>query len=144
VRNAGIAAIAGLVLGLVIAACAHTPVMPRQDPRRDEITALWAQTRDWRREAGMELEPDGDAVVQMERMSVRGAAAVCEPPPSPPDGCVDVCGLADAICDNAERICDLAGELKGDDWAAGKCSDAKASCREATQRCCSCASGAGA
>lgn len=60
-------------------------------------------------------------------------AAASDPPP-----CHDACTLATSICDNAESICRLAGELAGDAWAAGKCADAAAVCRAATARCCDC------
>jgi hypothetical protein len=55
--------------------------------------------------------------------------------------CTDTCNLKDAICDNAESICRIAGELGNDDWADKKCSSAKASCKEATQKCCECTAG---
>ena len=58
-----------------------------------------------------------------------------------PTTCDDVCSLADAICDNAEAICTIADELgKDDDFAQDKCTSAKASCREAKQKCCGCSS----
>jgi hypothetical protein len=51
--------------------------------------------------------------------------------------CHDTCSIKDAICDNAESICRIADDLN-DDWSAEKCHSAKASCREATERCCTC------
>lgn len=76
------------------------------------------------------------------------AAAAIAPPdaacpatvPEPPQ-CRDSCTLAISICSNAERICRLAEELAGDDWAAGKCADAAAVCRQATTDCCDCRAG---
>lgn len=62
--------------------------------------------------------------------------ATCHP--APVERCHDTCTLATSICRNQERICDLAGQL-GDDWAAGRCTRARASCRAAHERCCSCA-----
>jgi hypothetical protein len=128
-------------LGLVLApACggARTPKpWPEQQARRNEITVLWAQIRDWRREAGMEVEPEESAVMAMSRMTVSTAAKACVLQRAPTPACSDVCDLGDAICDNAESICGIADELD-DAWAREKCDSAKASCREAQQRCCRC------
>jgi hypothetical protein len=127
-----------LVVGLVIGACVARKgaVAPNG---RSEITALWTQIRDWRREAGMDVEPPSAAVNQAERMDVGTArrAPICRAY-TPTPACDDVCGLADAICDNATNICDLAAGMPGDVWAEDKCNSAKASCREAKERCCSC------
>ena len=105
---------------------------------RNEITALWAQIRDWRREGGMDVEPDDSQVMAMKRMSVSSAARACALPAAPRRACGDVCDLGDAICDNAESICGIADELGNDAWAREKCDSAKASCREAQERCCRC------
>ncbi|HEY6178927.1 MAG TPA: hypothetical protein VIX73_30955, partial [Kofleriaceae bacterium] len=59
--------------------------------------------------------------------------------PAGSDRCTDVCKLGDSVCRNQERICELAGKLAGDDWAANKCTRARASCQAAHERCCSCA-----
>lgn len=78
------------------------------------------------------------------------AAAVAEPFATPTAGdptchpaaaprCTDVCKLGDSVCHNQERICELAAQLAGDDWAANKCTGARASCKAAHERCCSCA-----
>lgn len=115
-----------------------TRPMAEIQARRQEITALWAQIRDWRREGGMDVEPDDKAVMAMSRMSVSSAARACALPPAPRAGCGDVCDLGDAICDNAESICSIADELDNDAWAREKCDSAKASCREAQERCCRC------
>ena len=63
---------------------------------------------------------------------------VCTPATAPSQTCGDVCRLADRICDNAESICELAGKLPGDAWAAGKCDTGKAACEKARTRCCGC------
>jgi hypothetical protein len=60
----------------------------------------------------------------------------CRPAASP--ACRDTCTLATAICKNQQRICELAAQLAGDDWAANKCETARASCTAAHDRCCSC------
>lgn len=133
----------GLVCGLV-GSCARTmepPEWQRRQQKMTEITTLWAQIRDWRRAAHMVLDPTPANVFQWRDRPVSEAARVC------PDGrtvpanatCGDVCSLADAICDNAEAICGIADELgKNDHDAQDKCTSAKASCREAKQRCCNC------
>ena len=117
------------------------PEWQRRQQKMTEITTLWAQIRDWRRAAHMVLDPTPADMFQWRGRPVSEAARVC------PDGrtvpanatCGDVCSLADAICDNAEAICNIADELgKADHDAQDKCTSAKASCREAKQRCCNC------
>lgn len=135
-------ALLGLIAGIAIGAC----MKPEPGPgwkngyeKRNEITALWTQIRQWRQEARMDLEPAARTVLSVERMDARKVRRerLC-PAKAPPPACDDVCGLSEAICENAESICGIAAELPDDDWAAGKCNSAKASCREAKQRCCSC------
>jgi hypothetical protein len=126
----------GLALATAIAiagACAGTqkPI----DRRPDEITALWTQIRDWRREAGLQVEPRREDVIGIANTPMKSVEPVCSADHSVPTTCGDVCSLADAICDNAEQICILADELK-DQWSADKCASAKASCREAKKNCC--------
>jgi len=132
VRATTLGAILALAVG-VAASCASSqrPV----DTRRNEITALWTQIRDWRREAGLDVEPRREDVIQMSNTPMKSVEPVCSADHSVPTTCGDVCSLADAICDNAEQICILADELK-DQWSADKCANAKASCREAKRNCC--------
>jgi len=59
----------------------------------------------------------------------------CHPKPS--DHCSEMCTLATAICRNQERICKLAQQLPGE-WAANKCTQARASCQAAHDGCCGC------
>jgi hypothetical protein len=134
---AALAVAGSFVLGLACGGARAPRPWPEAQARRNEITVLWAQIRDWRREGGMEVEPDDQAVVAMSRMSVSTAAKVCVQPRAAKGACGDVCDLGDAICDNAESICAIADELD-DPWARDKCDSAKASCREAQQRCCRC------
>lgn len=138
----GLAALAaGAAIAVLIVACAKTPHV-RSDNRQqklNEITTLWVQIRDWRREAHMGLDPSPVETMQWRGRTVPEAARVCPEAHRVPPACGDVCNLADAICDNAERICNLADELGRDDQLAQeKCTSAKASCREAKQRCCTC------
>jgi hypothetical protein len=141
------AALVALALAGLVAAAVTACVKPASRAvssevriqKLNEITTLWAQIRAWRREEGMELEPPTAAVIQWRGRSVPEAAGVCPSSHPVPATCGDVCNLADAICDNAERICTLADELGPDDHLAqDKCASAKASCREAKQRCCAC------
>jgi hypothetical protein len=135
---------AGIVLGAVIAACMTQPTAERPLSRRidkmNELTALWVQVRDWRREAGMELDPSNALEAQFRGRSVKEARRVCPDNHVVPKTrlCNDTCSLSDAICENAEAICNIADELGKDDPAQEKCTSAKASCREAKQRCCNC------
>jgi hypothetical protein len=136
----------GVALGLAIAivvACGG-----RQKPAPDwstklrmenQITALWTQIRDWRREARLNTEPRSTDLFEVRALSVPEAKAVCRAAHRVPAACEDICGLSTAICDNAEAICDLADQLgKQDDYAQEKCASGKASCREAKQKCCNC------
>jgi hypothetical protein len=82
--------------------------------------------------------PTAAEVEAVRPVTMDAAAGVCAPPPTPSASCDDVCRLGDAICDDARRICDLAEQLPGDAWAAGKCDGGKASCARAKQRCCDC------
>jgi hypothetical protein len=58
--------------------------------------------------------------------------------PTNTDKCTDACTLATSICRNQQKICELAQQLDGDDWAANQCGRAKASCQAAHDGCCSC------
>jgi hypothetical protein len=145
----------GIALGIALASCAgkHSPTAPPglgegpmerpevagpHDMNKQEIAALWMQIRDWRLEMGLRVEPDTTAIPAVRRQPVQ-KLRVCPEHPNPETAtCRDTCNIADAICDNAERICDIAGQLDGDAWAAEKCESAKASCKEATERCCDC------
>jgi hypothetical protein len=62
--------------------------------------------------------------------------AACHPAASDP--CREACTLSSSICANQAKICELAQQLPGDDWAATKCTGARASCQAAHDHCCSC------
>lgn len=127
----------GIVVLIAIAlACGPRPAP--KSPKQDEITALWTQIRDWRREAGLPVDPRREDVIATPP-TVDHAKHVCPEAHPVPATCSDVCSLADAICDNAEQICILADDLgKDDKWAQDKCASAKASCRDAKKLCCTC------
>jgi len=144
----------GLGLAIAIAACASArqtaapesagaePSMARTDvdPRKQDIIRLSDEIRQWRISSDMTAEPPVDLTQRPEYMQppikkIRQCPAQDEPPQ---DECADVCTLKDDICDNAERICDIADKLGDDEWAREKCKSAKASCKEATDKCCGC------
>lgn len=136
-------ACAGLVVTLLWASCGKPlpPPPPGIDAKHQEIAALWTQIRQWRKEGHMaRLEPTSAQKLLMRYKSSTQAAGVCpdDPRPKTPK-CQDVCSLANAICENAGRICRIADDLGNDPWARDKCNSAKASCREAKKRCCKCA-----
>ena len=58
--------------------------------------------------------------------------------PAQSQHCTDVCTLSTSICSNQQKICDLAKQLPGDDWAANKCESARASCKVSNENCCTC------
>lgn len=129
----------GLAIALAIAACVREPAPPK--PSRSDaitqITVLWTQIRDWRREAGMKVDPSAESMLEMRGRNLKEAQRVCPDTHPITKPCEDICSLADAICDNAEAICDIAAKLgKSDHQAQEKCTSAKASCKEAKQRCC--------
>ena len=136
---------AGVALGAAIAAivvaCEAPPAVnwDAKLSKENEITALWTQIRDWRREAKLGLDPTPTFLFQVRGHTVPEVRRVCPDAHEVPPRCNDICDLGTAICDNAEAICQIADELgKDDEYAQGKCASAKASCREAKQKCCNC------
>jgi hypothetical protein len=129
-----------VVLALV-AACGGPQEVDRSHrlELENRVTSLWNDIRAYRRDAGMPLDPPRSFMMQFQGRSVQEAARVCVDGHQVPPRCDEVCSLSDNICDNAEEICNIANELgKGDEYAQDKCTSAKASCREAKQRCCNC------
>ncbi|MBV8762834.1 MAG: hypothetical protein JO257_36450 [Deltaproteobacteria bacterium] len=138
----------GVALGLVISivvSCGGAPPSPDLNEKlrkENEITALWTQIREFRRDAKMPLDPPRSLQMQFRASPVDAVKRVCTDGHEVPKTCDDVCDLSDAICDNAEAICGIAADLgKDDTFAQDKCASAKASCREAKQRCCDCSGG---
>lgn len=128
----------GALVAAVLVACASTTQPPHPspvDPRKQELSDYWMQIREWRVDMGMSADPERRPDV------LNQPRPVCRDEREPTtEVCEDTCNLKDAICDNAERICRIAGDLGDDVWASGKCKSAKASCREASQKCCECTS----
>jgi hypothetical protein len=142
----------GLAAGLALVACASPRAGEAPPPRtmeslagpydqeKAEITLLWGQIRGWRVDQGMQPEPPFDLMRQTRHIPVKKLRICPENPDPASSECRDVCSIADAICENAESICRIASQLDGDAWATDKCNSAKASCKQATERCCDCAS----
>lgn len=146
----------GLGLAVAIAACAMggsarpaasgqsaAPVDGGLDQRKQDITALWNEIGDWRERKGLIRDPlegmsriDVQAIPKGSVAKIRQCASEDDPPKT--DECTDVCTLKDDICDNAASICRIAEQLGDDAWAQEKCRSAKASCKEATDKCCGC------
>ena len=131
----------GLGLAIAIAACAgQVKGVAGMDERKQQIQELWNKIRDERVDHGMSADPTLDFrrpdIMQNSVAKIRQ----CPPDDAPPrtEACDDVCTLKGSICDNAAQICRIAGELGDDDWANDKCNKAKASCKEATEKCCGC------
>ena len=58
--------------------------------------------------------------------------------PAKNDTCTTSCTLSDSICGNANRICELAKSLPGDNWALNKCAKANTTCEQSRTKCCGC------
>ena len=140
--------ISGLVLGLAIAglvlSCSSSvrntePLWAKRMVKMQMINGLWLQIRDFRSDLRMDLDPSPTTEHSYRNKTVKQTRNVCPDVQAIAQTCSDSCILADHICDNAETICTIADELGQDDaQAQEKCTSAKASCREAKQRCCNC------
>ena len=134
--------LAGLAVAFWFVACVHAQPEPEWQIHmrsENEVLLLSQEIRQFRHEAGMDLEPSPGDILQSIKKPRNEIRAVCPNGHDAPKACHDVCNLSEDICDNMERICDLADQLgKSDDFAQQKCASAKASCRESKQRCCGC------
>ena len=103
-----------------------------------QITQLAAQIDAQRGQLGLPLEAPTclPSSCQVTRMDAAPSAVTCQSGTSAT--CRDTCTLSDSICLDAKKICDLAGTMPGDTWAAGKCATAKQTCDDAHARCCAC------
>ena len=143
----------GLGLAIAIAACAggkssRAPIVAgpdaAMDPKKQKILDEWNEIGDWRASKGLIRDPlDALARVDVQALHKSTVSKIRQCPPdddSPPktEACDDVCNLKKDICDNAASICRIADDLGDDAWARNKCNSAKASCKEATEKCCGC------
>jgi hypothetical protein len=110
------------------------PLGGRPDEMRAKIAQLDEEILRDMQEAQVE-PPDATMSASMASTPMADVRQVCEHAPG--DRCEDVCKLSGSICDNASSICDIAAQLPGDAWAEERCGAAKASCKRATERCCS-------
>jgi hypothetical protein len=144
----------GLLLGVMIAfaiacgaAAKSKSAAPTVAPGADPMGAMSPQQEEIQRlnreivEAASKLKIT--RVVPMNDMNPASANVVapsgdptCKPAAS--DSCKDVCTLAESICKNAKRICEIATEMGNDEWANDKCEQGVSSCDAARKRCCDC------
>ncbi len=132
--------LAGLALVVLVLSCARGTYRPAEDriAKMTEITALWTQIRQFRADMELDLEPAVSTQLEFKTKTVKDAQRVCSDNHKVPKPCEDKCTLSSHICENAELICKIADELGEHDRAQEKCTSAKASCREAKQKCCNC------
>ena len=118
------------------------PMMPATD-RHDEIDRLASEIESER--ARMAL-PEPPPLVEAPQNASATAVPMGQVPSSQDPAChhgtsqtcSDSCTLSDQICKNAQKICDLAHQLRGDGWAADKCDRGKQTCDAAHASCCAC------
>jgi len=122
----------------------RAPVMagPREGPH-DEIDRLDQQIATAMAKDQLPMPPEaactGAACAQaMEAIPQPLALTDPQCKPAKSDACGTSCDLSGSICKNADRICDLAKDLAGDDWAAQKCKSARQSCADSNKKCCTC------
>jgi hypothetical protein len=147
------------------APAAMEPLGERASDPRTEIDRLWDEIAMWQGQGSATGEDASDPVSMSSgaegaggsegaggaggtgtmRGSERGAERAAGLCPDQGEGaaplCSDVCVLAGSICDNADSICRIAGDLAGDTWAEGRCQKARTACERATERCCACRRG---
>ncbi len=111
------------------------PLAGRPDELREQIRRLDAEIASQLVAAELEA-PDPTSIEAAGGVPMADLRTACAR--SPRETCQDVCRLGDSICDNAAAICDLAAELPGDAWAAGRCDSGKVACKRGNDRCCSC------
>ncbi len=115
----------------------ETTAAPLADERQ-EITQLWNEIREMRITAGMPADPLASDSSTVQPLSVTEIQAQEEHPDPQTQLCIDTCKIEKSICKNATRICRLADNLGGNEWAAEMCNSGKASCQEATKKCATC------
>jgi hypothetical protein len=144
---------AACLAALACAGGARTPSAPATDPSAEEAPEAGPE------DPHVEIEElDRDITAELARARIPPPVATCsgaacrtaigEPfstPTNDPachpvqsDHCSDTCTLSTSICRNQERICKLAQHLLYDEWAANKCTRARASCEAAHDTCCGC------
>ncbi len=157
-RLAGVGPLAVGALAVAIVACASAqrapsatsatapaqtmPAAPEarpHSPQDDEIARLAQEIDQHRVELALPPPTYGNPNVVPASSGTEPAVApepVCHPGTS--STCTQSCTLSTSICDNAHKICEIANELPGDEWAARKCSEGNQTCSAARTQCCSC------
>lgn len=111
---------------------------PIMDDPRSQIERLSAQVEEERTQMGLPEPQLASPAPAAEPMSTVPLSTDESCKPAKTERCDGSCKISDSICGNAARICELAGSMPGDGWAAGKCARAKQTCDAAHERCCSC------
>ena len=133
-----------VVLWLVVIACASNvpqkaSVAPRAPRSHDEIQRLSNEIETQRAQMALpEPSPVAPMAVQATPMTNPPSSHDASCTHGTSQTCTDSCTLSDDICLNAKKICDLAHDLPGDDWAAGKCQRGQETCDAAHAKCCAC------
>lgn len=105
----------------------------------DQIEQLYTQLGTDRDKLALAEPTDMDVqgtVVQPMGAMTAATDAKCHPAKT--DTCTTSCTLADSICGNADKICNLAQSIPGDGWAQNKCAKANKTCDSSHAKCCSC------
>jgi hypothetical protein len=112
---------------------------PLPGSTRDQIQQLDDQITISR--AKLELEEPTAAAIQSAPVQPMGALPAQQDPkckPAKNDTCTTSCTLSDSICGNANKICELAKSMPGDNWALNKCAKANTTCEQSRTKCCGC------
>jgi hypothetical protein len=128
----------GLALATIVVACAAVPTaqhravnepphVPQGDPHE--------QIEHWSADIAARHQQLGGSTVAPNVTTAR-MATTCERAQN--DSCRQTCTLADSICEDATKICNLADQMPGDAWAKDKCDSARATCTDSQKQCCGC------
>jgi hypothetical protein len=121
------------------AAAPATDSSPLPGSPHDQINQLEEQITIDRTK--LELAEPAAADVAGTQAQPMGALPAIEDPkckPAQNDTCKASCTLSDSICGNANKICEIAKSLVGDDWARNKCAKANTTCEQSHTKCCGC------
>ena len=139
----GIACAAGGAKSMSAPPTAAAPAeMGRGSPEHAQIEQLDREITETRQKMGLGAQavpvppPVAPSCTGPGCAAEAATAMNCHPGAS--ETCTSSCTFKDSICTNATKICELAKQLPGDAWASDKCNAGKASCTEATERCCAC------
>jgi hypothetical protein len=91
--------------------------------------------------AELKLEEPTPQMISGASADPMGATPALQDPkcrPAQNETCKTSCTLSDSICGNANRICEIAKSLTGDNWAMGRCAKANTTCEQSRTKCCGC------